>query len=691
MKAEISQIGLYRERRFTGVYQQQGRMMLDRDWNEACDILRDLGNRVGDEAIGTGVPRHEGLLTNASTGLTLRNAGGRVAASGLIAEVLPRDTAAGAKLYTSQLDLPDQVHGPKPGELQPLLKGSPNARLLYVDVWERPVTAFEISDLIDPALHGADTCLRTQRVAQIKAATIDDLDKLHDPCLAQFFADRIPTKGNAEFMAQLTPAGKAVDECDPCAVEVMIARSVANHLFRLEVHSVDFDTHRRPNRIILKWSRDNGARELRLAEFASTNGTGHSYEYFSDATERLLGTPSDDWAAEEFLRGVLDPADPARVTGALPRVREWGGWCELRRLPTTWTVADGRYAGKGIGAAAAIGSGALNVRLDDVGFSFSLALTGKNFLAGDYWLALVRARAPVAERVRVITTFPLGIEHRYCILGVATVKDGDIAFEKLSAFDLRRLQHPSLTCLDASDVGYSADCPSRLFGATDNTVKKALDRVCHIGAEHVAFVPDPNCKDLKGKGNVAAALNALCSLDLPVIRRVSWKNDTTLSFTDFKAGLRIEFSEDILIDLVSSDVLIVTWELALDLPRRLDIIGHTITDDFLTPQIVTGTITPDPPKNSARGTAIKYTPHTNLTDAGFKVLKDFADGKNYDRPSVRCRVRLMGRSVFAAAGTTIRPLDGYVPMKPSKPIELNFDKAGLGQPSDFESWFYVVT
>ena len=66
MKAEISHIGLHRERHFTGVYQQQGRMLLDRDWNELCDVLAQLGTAIGSQAIGTGVPRHGGLLSRPS-------------------------------------------------------------------------------------------------------------------------------------------------------------------------------------------------------------------------------------------------------------------------------------------------------------------------------------------------------------------------------------------------------------------------------------------------------------------------------------------------------------------------------------------------------------------------------------------------------------------------------------------------
>jgi hypothetical protein len=792
MKAEISQLGLYRERQFTGVYQQQGRMLLDGDWNEQCDILRELTTGVSAQAIGTGVPRHGGLLERpvaAEPVLTLRNEGGLVAAAGMIGKVLRRSTESAANIYRNQRDLPERVRALLPegdevppivpravegqvavGPTQLLLRDPPEKPLLYVDIWDRTVTAFETEfgpagDLIDPALHGADTCFRQQRLVQIKTATLDDLAKDGDPCLPAFNAERIPTKGNAIFEARLTPAGDAPDPCDPCGQQVSIARSVTNHLFRLEVHSVTFEK-RKPVRVVLKWSRDNGARELRLAELEAMSGApDHSYEYFSDATERLLGMPSDDWVDEEFLRGVLDPSDPDTVSGALPRVREWDGWCALSNEGGTWG-AQGSYRGTrfgpdmrtapGRGITLALAGETLKLDLDS-GFSFSLDFAGKSFLPGDYWLALVRARAPADRRVRVISPTPIGVEHRYCVLGVATEKETVVGFEKLSAHDLRRLQHPSLTCLDAPDVGYATDCPSGLFDASHDTVKKALDRVCGIGAEHVAFqqpcktsifgqpgadkirtVADalkllctvsaeqigftPECDYLKKKEaadvaaalnalcaqpadtipftpecdylkkekatNVAAALNALCrqsaSQDLPVLKGINWKNDAPLPLSALRNGLTVAFSESIAAGVVSSDVFVVTWEIPLAL-------GSTGADarlpDFLTPQIMIGNV-------KATEQDATFVPNLVTTNDVFKRL--FGSLGQLPRPDfagIRCRVRLIGRAIFDKAGK--RPLDGYVPMAPvaeaaGQRIDLNFKSPGLGQPSDFESWFYVV-
>ena len=498
MKAELSSVVLQPARHFSGVYQQQGRMLVDRDWNELTDILRHLGTEIGSQAIGTGVPRHGGLIAQSTPPdalLTLRNEGGLVAAAGVIAEVRPRSPRTDVSIYQNQLDLPEQVRASSSSGDSRSQQRSPEGKVLYIDVWERTVTAFESDDLVDPALHGADTCFRTQRMAQIKSAIDKDLDTHADPCLPGFLPERIADKGNAVFDAKLTPAGDAPDPCDPCAEQVTIARSVTNHLFRVEVHSVEFDAERRPIRLLLKWSRDNGARELRLTEFATMGDpAGHSYEYFSDATERLLGMPSDDWVGEAFLRGVLDPADPLQISGVLPRIREWDGWCGLDRNGDNWSITDGRYLATKFDAGARINIAAAPApegRSPQLGpFVFPGPRREKIVLAGDYWLAVVRTRAPkepTDKRVRVVSPTPIGVEHRYCILSIAAADGSAIIFKQLSAYDLRRLQHPSLTCLDASDISYATDCPSGLFNAGHDTVKKALDQICRIRADQVAF------------------------------------------------------------------------------------------------------------------------------------------------------------------------------------------------------------
>ena len=481
MKAEISNDGFRLEKSFSGVYQQQGRMMLDRDWNEWLAIVLEQQCAISSEAIGTGVPRHGGLIEPNSGVLAIRNQGGLVVAAGVIGEArraITEDKAAA--FYSLQRDLPGTVRKSDVGDEQPLLAKAASG-IVYADIWERTVTALEDSELLDAALHGADTCFRTQRMAQLKTAVKEDLDPAADPCNPGFLSGRIPSIGNGEFNIELTAAGEAADECDPCALEVTIERSVANHLFRLEAHSVEFDAKRQPQKIWLKWSNENGAREYRVSDFASqADPNSFSYEFFSSATERLSGMPSDDWAAAGVLCGVLDPANPADTGKFLPRIREWDGWLVLELSGGKWQFNEGKHGGLKIepggggNRVCEIKNGSMHLTVN--GVAITLTLEGKSFLTGDYWLALGRTRQQGADRLKKISALPVGIQHHYCVLGIGTFKEKTTFFESLSPFDLRRLQHPSLTCLDAKDIAYKAD--NCAFLASAANVQEALDALC---------------------------------------------------------------------------------------------------------------------------------------------------------------------------------------------------------------------
>jgi Family of unknown function (DUF6519) len=481
MKAEISNNGFRPAKSYSGVYQQQGRVLLDRDWNEWLSILLEQQRGISSQSIGTGVPRHGGLLEPDSGVLAIRNQGGLIAAAGVIGEAVRRSKRdAGMALYAAQRDLPNTVRKDDAGGEQPL-QAKPASGIVYADIWERTVTALEDGELLDAALHGADTCFRTQRMAQLKTALMEDMDPASDPCNPGFLTGRIPSAGNGEFDIELTSAGEAADECDPCALEMTIERSVANHLFRLEVHNVEFGKKRQPQKLRLKWSNENGAREYRAADFAAeADPNSFSYEFFSTETEHLSGMPSDDWVPAQVLCGVIDPANPADTAMFLPRIREWDGWLSLELSGGKWQFKEGRHGGLKIEPGGAgnrvceIKNGVMHLTVN--GVAITLTLDGKSFLTGDYWLALGRTRQQGAERLKRISALPVGIRHHYCVLGEGTFKDKTTFFEKLNPFDLRRLQHPSLTCLDAKDIGYTADKCAFLASATN--VQQALDALC---------------------------------------------------------------------------------------------------------------------------------------------------------------------------------------------------------------------
>jgi hypothetical protein len=103
----------------------------------------------------------------------------------------------------------------------------------------------------------------------------------------------------------------------------------------------------------------------------------------------------------------------------------------------------------------------------------------------------------------------------------------------------------------------------------------------------------------------------------------------------------------------------------------------------LTPQVVSGNAV-------VEGDTITFQPRLSPTlQEAFDLLVRRANDMKQDFGSgIRCRIRMIGRAIFDERK---RPIDGHVPMAPGdRGIGLDFEGRGLGQVSDFESWFYVV-
>ncbi|MCX6632972.1 MAG: DUF6519 domain-containing protein, partial [Candidatus Solibacter sp.] len=209
MKTQISRDSRQARKRYSGVYQQQGRMLTDADWNELVDILKARVDEALGQIVGSGAPKRaktDGPLVPAKDKL----APGDLFADGVYARLRPSADQTGQFSYTQQADFPGAPALPA-GDY-----------LLYADVWERPVTALEDDGIRDPGLHGADTCTRTRTMVQVKwcptAADLASVSK-NPPC------------GNAAVTLVVHSGSDPSDGCDPCASEAKLSGSVGDYLF----------------------------------------------------------------------------------------------------------------------------------------------------------------------------------------------------------------------------------------------------------------------------------------------------------------------------------------------------------------------------------------------------------------------------------------------------------------------------
>jgi hypothetical protein len=479
MKTQISRNSFQPDGRYSGLYLQQGRMITDADWNELTDIDKTRLIAALANTVAGGAPRVDGLRIMAdpegSTNILIQP--GTLFVEGVLAR-LP-GTAPVA--INGQPDYPLQAN-----------YNSQNLRL-YADVWERPVTALEEENLMDPALHGADTATRTQTMVQVKwcpstgSGAIDPMNTAHNPA-----------QGDGLLSLRLALISGSADSCDPCAGQVDVDERIGNYLFRVEVHHYDPVSRL----LTLKWSRDNGSEACRVAEMPTGFNQGPwVWEFYNDDTERLLG---NHFAVNvQNLRGLLRETFTVPTGAKEPKtyVRQWDGYLtiDLKTIASANLVFNGvdRAVSLVQGAASSashgrvcVSDGRISINLERM--ELHLETKDKHFVAGDYWLATVRESVQVSgqyvlpamegQDVPDQGVLPCGIRHHYLFLGEIGVNRRLVA--QSDAF-YRRMHFPPLTDLRAADVGFVNSCPG-LYGSAQN-LQQAMDTLCSIDAGDIAY------------------------------------------------------------------------------------------------------------------------------------------------------------------------------------------------------------
>ncbi|MEL6773175.1 MAG: DUF6519 domain-containing protein [Pseudomonadota bacterium] len=457
----------------TGTWQQQGRMLTDFDWNAQSDLARArLADALGD-IIGGGTPDRGGAMVEDAPG-DWRLVLGTVYAEGVRGQLraFPEAPAGSAFAFDAQADFP--AAPPLPEE----------PYLLYVDLWERTVTALEDIALIDPGLHGADTTARSEVMAQVKwaPASFDPEDPAQNPPI-----------GTAPVTISLRGDLLSTDPCEPCADEIELPERVGNYLFRLEVHDVTYDAAGQAVGATLKWSRENGAEAAAVGilppGFASADWT---YDFYHGAprraeSERHLGYHHPDVLAAGWspTRSALMHGYPETPPPDFTLVRRWDGHVELVRDGTAWRVVfdtvDGEPVHRGfdrgqrlspLRAATEHGfvaeGASITLALDTTTVVVNLA--DNAVLAGDYWQVAVREAVQSSGDEILTEALPIGIRHRYLSLAIV---DGDLL--PVETEDCRRFEFPPLTDIEAEDVCYdNAAC--EMPGV--ETVQDAIDHLC---------------------------------------------------------------------------------------------------------------------------------------------------------------------------------------------------------------------
>ena len=256
MSSDISRQRFNPTNDFQNVLMQQGRVQLDAEWNEWNEILDRRWRSETIDIIGRCVVPLEtpdGFEIQLSGG-SLTIGRGRIYVHGLQAENhgagdLEFDAILAESRGLDPLPYDEQPYYPNPETLPET--GGPH--LVYVDVWEREVTAVEDPGLREVALGGPDTTTRLQTAWQVRV--LPDVGTgttcaTPDEQLKGWLDVTRPSSG------RLTTAGVGVaTPDDPCLIPPSGGyRGLENRTYRVEIHDGG-----EVGDATFKWSRDNAS------------------------------------------------------------------------------------------------------------------------------------------------------------------------------------------------------------------------------------------------------------------------------------------------------------------------------------------------------------------------------------------------------------------------------------------------
>jgi Family of unknown function (DUF6519) len=396
MRGDYSRFPFDARSHYSSVLLQQGHVLLDQDWNEQSDIESRRFRAAVIDTLGrvfAASPDAFKIASDRRGGLTIGR--GRMYVDGLVAEnfgagrpiwddALAEQHSADSAPYAQQPYVPLAAPLPRSGTY-----------LIFLDVWQREVTALQDPNIADVALGGADTTTRWQTVWQVKWRKVTAAEAKCPLEKVRVFmpsAARLSTRSNGYSGAE-------------------------NQLYRVEIHGEG-----KAGAATFKWSRDNASvtQVVRLPD-----------------PSRLVVAPSDP--ASHFAPGdQVEVTDDAHELGGFPgELRRIKAFDSARRMMTLDApLSAGLFPTDGNGVPDTRrhmcvqrwqGSGAIQggnwIELGDgVAVKFDADPADGCFKTGDYWL--IAARSADRSIAPLDRAPPRGIHHHYAKLALFTPPRG---------------------------------------------------------------------------------------------------------------------------------------------------------------------------------------------------------------------------------------------------------------------------
>lgn len=388
MKGDFTRRTFRPEKRYSGVYMQQGRVQLDADWNEQVEIQNTSLRTALSDVIGAhGTPAD--AAGNASGAF-------RIDAEGKFL------TVARGRYYVEGV-LCDNGEG-EAEVLDESLHLDPGHYVAMLDCWEHHVTAVEDPYLREIALGGPDTCTRSQIHWKVRLVS----------------AQALAQQGLGSALRGDVSSGRICLQ----TLSGGYLRPDNSH-YRIEIHR-DCDGTRRP---AFKWSRSNASLSTIIQSILSEGAGGQS------GVTRLrleLGYQEDNRHLRLSRGQWIEISEEERVLGGLPglmaQITAVDGTSLLVELPsgaedegyyTELTKRNGAAATRTVIARQWDGFEAeqqawnWELRADGISIEFEQA---QSYRAYDYWMIPARSQTgeldwPCDENGNPEFMLPTGVRH----------------------------------------------------------------------------------------------------------------------------------------------------------------------------------------------------------------------------------------------------------------------------------------
>ncbi|NMG08782.1 DUF6519 domain-containing protein [Brasilonema sp. UFV-L1] len=420
MQGDFSRYTFDPKKHYSAVLMQQGRVQVDADWNEQQFIHQYRIETETQDVIGKcGTPKHDAGFEITITDNQLSISKGRFYVHGILCENHEK------LLYTKQPNLPNSADD----IIKLLSDAKTDIGIVYLDVWQRHITALNDQRIREVALGGADTATRAKTVWQVKFLPVKHPISEQLSCQTQLTEwDKLIASSTGKLNAQTKPIE---DPKNPCLIPPTAGyQRLENQLYRVEIHYGS--DH--PNGVTFKWSRENGSVVTAIEKI-----NGQNLIVANVGKDEVLGFAPGQW-----VEVINDELELNGKPGQLLQIIKLDAATRVIELSVIPSLFDSSQPNSGVnlqlhpklrrweqqGITATVDGVKITNNWMQLEGGIEVKFDSGTYKTGDYWLIPARTATGQIEwfidnstlSLSPIPQLPLGIKHHYCRLALVQLE-----------------------------------------------------------------------------------------------------------------------------------------------------------------------------------------------------------------------------------------------------------------------------